>query len=224
MIDQPFEHDDALSNAIQSEPELQEASDLLAELPEPQPVSPELKNTIMAAIAETTQLPPETPVTDLASRRRFRPARIMMAAAACLVIASVGGGITALWQRSGNNENTISAQEAGHQEMHAIMAAPDLRSAKIKAEGASLSIVVADSMGKGGAMVDGQPEVKPGMGAQVWAVEPSGTMHSAGVIGPEPHDGVWMPLPGNTERVMVTMEPVAGSGHPTGPVLAETSF
>ena len=176
---------------------------------------------MLAAIAET----PQDNVTSIASRRRPTP-RFLTIAAACLAIASVGIGATVLWsgskEESGGNGASISAEQAGTREMHAIMDASDVRSADMDAKGANLSIVVSDSMGKGGAMVDGQPVVDAGMGAQVWAVGQDGTMRSAGVIGPEPHSDVWMPLPANIEKVMVTEEPMAGSHQPTGRVLAET--
>ena len=204
--------DDAFTDAIRTEPELQAAGDALADLPSPAPVSPALKNSVLAAVAET----PQDNVTSIASRRRPTP-RFLTIAAACLAIASVGIGATVLW--SGSKEESGGT---GTREMHAIMGASDVRSADMDAKGANLSIVVSDSMGKGGAMVDGQPVVDAGMGAQVWAVGQDGTMRSAGVIGPEPHSDVWMPLPANIEKVMVTEEPMAGSHQPTGRVLAET--
>lgn len=213
--------DDAFTDAIRTEPELQAAGDALADLPSPAPISPALKNSVLAAIAET----PQDNVTTIASRRRPTP-RLLTIAAACLAIASVGIGTTVLWsgskEESGGSRASISAEQAGTREMHAIMGASDVRSADMDAKGANLSIVVSDSMGKGGAMVDGQPVVDAGMGAQVWAVGQDGTMRSAGVIGPEPHSDVWMPLPANIEKVMVTEEPMAGSHQPTGRILAET--
>ena len=45
--------DDAFTDAIRTEPELQAAGDALADLPSPAPVSPALKNSVLAAIAET---------------------------------------------------------------------------------------------------------------------------------------------------------------------------
>ena len=139
-------------------------------------------------------------------------------------VASAGAAVSAASACAGQEGNgaSISAEQAGTREMHAIMGASDVRSADMDAKGANLSIVVSDSMGKGGAMVDGQPVVDAGMGAQVWAIGQDGTMRSAGVIGPEPHSDVWMPLPANIEKVMVTEEPMAGSHQPTGRVLAET--
>ena len=76
-------------------------------------------------------------------------------------------------------------------------------------------------MGKSGAMVDGQPALADGMGAQVWAVASNGEVTSAGVIGQDPHDDVWMPFDGDATKVMITEEPMGGSAKPTGRMLAE---
>ncbi|MDK8510478.1 anti-sigma factor [Corynebacterium bovis] len=112
----------------------------------------------------------------------------------------------------------------GPEEMHAIMGATDARSAELDASGAELDVVVSGAMGKGGAMVDGRPALDDGMGAQVWSVGSDGRARSAGVIDQAPHDGVWMPLPGDTVQVVLTVEPAAGSPAPTGPVLARATL
>ncbi|MDK7134627.1 hypothetical protein QP413_03530 [Corynebacterium sp. UMB4614] len=49
-------------------------------------------------------------------------------------------------------------------------------------------------------------------------------MESAGVIGQEPHDDVWMPLPGGTASALVTEEVAAGAAQPTGAVLANVTL
>ncbi|MEL4151756.1 anti-sigma factor [Corynebacterium bovis] len=108
--------------------------------------------------------------------------------------------------------------------MHAIMGATDARSVELDASGAELDVVVSGAMGKGGAMVDGRPALDDGMGAQVWSVGSDGRARSAGVIDQAPHDGVWMPLPGDTVQVVLTVEPAAGSPAPTGPVLARATL
>lgn len=59
------------------------------------------------------------------------------------------------------------------------------------------------------------------MGAQVWSIDKAGTARSAGVIGQDPHENVWMPLPADTMTVRVTEESMAGSEQPSGTVLAE---
>lgn len=116
-----------------------------------------------------------------------------------------------------------SAQEAadGHEQMHEIMSANDMVRGTTSAEGARLEIVSSTEMGKAGAMVDGQPELADGMGAQVWSVDKNGVVRSAGVIGQDPHDGVWMPFDAATSKVMVTEEPADGSELPSGRMLAE---
>ena len=70
-------------------------------------------------------------------------------------------------------------------------------------------------------MVQGTPEVKKGMGIQVWSVTQAGRIHSAGVIAPEEHKDVWMPFESATAKVILTEEPVAGSTKPTGTILGE---
>ena len=109
----------------------------------------------------------------------------------------------------------------GHEQMHEIMSANDMVKGATTAEGARLEIVSSTEMDKAGAMVDGQPELADGMGAQVWSVDKNGVVRSAGVIGQDPHDGVWMPFDAATSKVMVTEEPADGSESPRGRMLAE---
>jgi len=179
---------------------------------------PELKRSIMERIDAAEQ------VTDLDTareRRRNSPGRKLAAAAAAVVLL-VGGGVTVTQFTEEDSSESYSAQ--GVDEMHAVMDADDARQGQADAMGASLDIVISSDMGKGGAMVNGQPALDDGMGAQVWAVMDDGTMESAGVIGQEPHDDVWMPLPGGTASVLVTEEVAAGSAQPTGAVLANVEL
>ncbi|WP_342318988.1 anti-sigma factor [Corynebacterium mayonis] len=182
------------------------------------PIAPpdELKLSIMSAIATTPQ------VSSLAAHRRANRSTRFFAAAAASFVLLTGIGSVAFFSSRAPEPDSVTA--AGIDEMHAIMDASDLRQGTADAMGASLDIVVSSGMGKGGAMVDGQPALGNGMGAQVWAVMSDGAMMSAGVIGQEPHDSVWMPLPGDTVSVMVTEEPANGMPQPTGPVLAVVDF
>ncbi|AKE41937.1 anti-sigma factor [Corynebacterium kutscheri] len=195
-----------------------DVEDLLAQAPAPITPSAQLRDNILDAIAATSQEEPEAtyepldntpaePIADviqLPARHKFM--RGFLAAAASVAI--IAGGFT-LWP-----------QADPHAEMHSILAASDVRQANTDAMGASLNIVVSSSMNEGGALVDGAPKLNEGMGAQVWAVMEDGSTKSAGVIGPEDHDGVWMPLPGETSKVMITEEPLKGSTEPKGTVLA----
>lgn len=148
-----------------------------------------------------------------------------LAAAALLVVVTV---LTPVLDNAtdGAGEGTIVAEDAdstaaGHEQMHEIMSAADLVSGATSAEGAHLHIVSSTEMGKAGAMVDGQPDLADGMGAQVWSVDKNGVVRSAGVIGQDPHEDVWMPFDAATHKVMVTEEPAAGSTSPSGRMLAE---
>ena len=177
---------------------------------------PELKRSIMERIDATDQ------VTDLDTARKNRSGRRLTAAAAAAVVLIAGGGFAVTQFTADESRESVTAQ--GVDEMHAVMEADDARQGQADAMGASLDIVISSDMGKGGAMVNGQPALDDGMGAQVWAVMDDGAMESAGVIGQEPHDDVWMPLPGGTASVLVTEEVAAGAAQPTGAVLANVTL
>nr|VDG62867.1 Uncharacterized protein conserved in bacteria [Streptococcus thermophilus] len=177
---------------------------------------PELKRSIMERI-DATDL-----VTDFDTARKNRSGRRLTTAAAAAVVLIAGGAFAVTQFTVDESRESVTAQ--GVDEMHAIMEAADARQAQADAMGASLDIVISSGMGKGGAMVNGQPALDDGMGAQVWAVMDDGAVESAGVIGQEPHDDVWMPLPGGTASVLVTEEVAAGAAQPTGAVLANVTL
>ena len=177
---------------------------------------PELKRSIMERIDATDQ------VADFDTARKNRSGRRLATAAAAAVVLIAGGGFAVTQFTVDESRESVTAQ--GVDEMHAIMEADDARQGQADAMGASLDIVISSDMGKGGAMVNGQPALDDGMGAQVWAVMDDGAMESAGVIGQEPHDDVWMPLPGGTASVLVTEEVAVGAAQPTGAVLANVTF
>lgn len=189
-----------------------EFDDFLDSLPEIDP-PPEMKDKVFSSLdaeAEVVELP----------RRRWR-AFVAVPAAAAVLIAGVVLWIPHQGGEGAGEDNTVVAESPGKESMHHIMEADDLIQGKADASGARLDIVSSASMGKSGAMVDGQPELKEGMGAQVWAISEDKTMTSAGVSGQDPHDGVWMPFESNAVKVMVTEEPAAGSAEPTGRTLVE---
>ncbi|CAB0582408.1 anti-sigma factor [Corynebacterium diphtheriae] len=181
--------------------------DALNVSPAPLTPPPALKLSVMDAIAAT----PQEQLATVTPLRRRRPGLVFASMAASVVL--LAGAVTAVYQ-------PWQAADP-HAQMDSILAASDVRQAGTSAMGATLDIVVSQSMNSGGAMVDGAPAVGHGMGAQVWAVKTDGSMESAGVIGPEEHTDVWMPLPGDTHKVMITEEPMAGSTSPRGKVLAE---
>lgn len=177
----------------------------------------DLKHSVFAAIdAGEHTSPIAQPIAEVVELPRRRT-RGFFAAAAAAVLLMVGViGVVQL-----RPQEDARIQAAGVEQMHAIMAADDLLTGNADASGATLDIVSSKEMGKSGAMVDGQPALADGMGAQVWAVASNGEVTSAGVIGQDPHDDVWMPFDGDATKVMITEEPMGGSAKPTGRMLAE---
>lgn len=191
--------------------------DFLDCLPEVEPPA-RMKDAVFADIdaagvddAEVVELP----------RRRWKAFVAVPAAAAVLVVGVVAAPQLLQSSSSDTTDSArVEAESPGEKSMHEIMGADDLMQGNADASGAQLDIVSSASMAQSGAMVDGQPHLADGMGAQVWAVSADGDMASAGVIGQDPHDGVWMPFDGAAVKVMVTEEPVGGSAQPTGRTLA----
>ena len=149
-------------------------------------------------------------------RFRLSKQRIMFIAAAAAVVALLAGSGFLL-------PKLLSAPSTGptNQAMSEIMQSADAQSITMSSSGVQLHLVSSTTMNKAGAMVQGTPEVKKGMGIQVWSVNQAGRINSAGVITPEEHKDVWMPFESATSKVFLTEEPVAGSDKPTGKILEE---
>ena len=147
---------------------------------------------------------------------RLSKQRIMFIAAAAAVVALLAGSGFLL-------PKLLSAPSTGptNQAMSEIMQSADAQSITMSSSGVRLHLVSSTTMNKAGAMVQGTPEVKKGMGIQVWSVTQAGRINSAGVITPEEHKDVWMPFESATAKVILTEEPVAGSAKPTGTILGE---
>lgn len=156
-------------------------------------------------------------VIDLGNWRfRLSKQRIMFIAAAAAVVALLAGSGFLL-------PKLIFAPSTGptNQAMSEIMQSADAQSITMSSSGVRLHLVSSTTMNKAGAMVQGTPEVRKGMGIQVWSVNQAGRINSAGVITPEEHKDVWMPFESATSKVFLTEEPVAGSDKPTGKILEE---
>lgn len=147
---------------------------------------------------------------------RLSKQRVMFIAAAAAVVALLAGSGFLL-------PKLLFAPSTGptNQAMSEIMKSEDAQSITMSSSGVRLHLVSSTAMNKAGAMVQGTPEVKKGMGIQVWSVTQAGRIHSAGVIAPEEHKDVWMPFESATAKVILTEEPVAGSAKPTGTILGE---
>lgn len=172
-------------------------------------------------------------VVELGDRRKakadggFQRGWMRMTAVAAALVLVAGVGVVVAWPDGAEQGTVVSAdgaQASGAEQMHEIMKAGDAVTASFTADGARLDVVVSKDMDKGGAMVNGAPVLDKGMGAQVWSIDRAGRARSAGVIGQEPHEDVWMPLPADTTAVKVTVEPMAGAASPSGEVLASVAL
>ncbi|MDO4684994.1 MAG: anti-sigma factor [Corynebacterium sp.] len=207
----------AFDDARADDPNLDGVEDFLIDAAEPIAPPPELRAQILNAITEEPQV---------SSLRRPAPKARMFVAAAASVVALAGIGI---WATNFSDFGFLSPPTShttrlNRHSLDEIMTATDVQSGNGQAMGAQLEIAVSKEMGKGGLMVNGAPKLDDGMGAQVWAVMENGDMKSAGVIDQSPHTDVWMPLPAETTKVMITEEPMSGSASPEGTVLEEVTL
>lgn len=212
----------------------------LAQYATPVEPSAELKESILSQLDDHLQQvsgkPDVAEVVELSDRRKakadggFQRGWMGLTAVAAALVLVAGVGVVVAWPDGADREGqqtVVSAdgnQISGAEQLHEIMEARDAVSATFTADGARLDVVVSEDMDKGGAMVNGAPKLEKGMGAQVWAIDRAGRVRSAGIIGQEPHEDVWMPLPADTMAVKVTVEPMAGAQTPSGEVLASVEL
>lgn len=210
-----------------SDAEIDQLFTALAESTTPITPQAETKNAIFSAIENVEQVAPEPTATttasvvELSSYAKRRNQVFFAVAAVVALVALASMSIPLITSDSTEEKVTIAA---GHESMHEIMDSDDAQTENMAFSGVELEVVSSDAMDKAGAMVQGAPTVKDGMGVQVWSVDESGDMSSAGVIGPEDHKDVWMPFKSATTKVILTEEPLAGSTKPTGTVLGEMTF
>ena len=157
-------------------------------------------------------------------RRRLRHRLPYLAAAACLVVAAVAGGLAVNAQQEADQQRARSTRaEARASELSALMSAPDatFRSAHLKGGGTG-TVVASERQGRTAFVYHGLPALSgfPGLPALVQPRRLDGVRRS----GPD--------RPGLRGRVLltgalrgadgvgVTAEPQGGSREPTSPPLA----
>ncbi|MFI0411688.1 anti-sigma factor domain-containing protein [Actinomadura sp. 3N508] len=168
-----------------------------------------LRGRVMAEIARTRQSPPP-----LARRLPSARARGLsrLAAAACLVLALTGGGVTWHLHRSADQALTLNRQ------VTAVMTAPDAHTSTARVQGAgAVTVVSSRSLGKAVVTTARLAPLPPARAYQMWWLGPAaprsaGTLDPAGTPRPVVADGL-----GDARRFGVTIEPAGGSSRPTGP-------
>ncbi|AZS75934.1 anti-sigma factor [Streptomyces lydicus] len=185
-----------------------------------------LRTRVMAALPEVRQLPPRgrhATATVVPLRRGLRHRLPYLAAAACLVVAAIAGGlaVTARNEADQQRDRTARAEQQAAA-VSALMAAPDatFHTTALKG-GGSGTVVASKRRGQTAFLYHGLPKLSGQRVYELWysrngAMEPAGlveTGSSSGAMlltgGPEGADGVG-----------VTAEPAGGSSRPTTPPLA----
>ncbi|MFE5501293.1 anti-sigma factor domain-containing protein [Amycolatopsis japonica] len=170
----------------------------------------ELRARVRREIASTRQLPPVVPLGDDPPRdRRSRTLRIVAAVAATVAVFAGGitVGVAAFHQRSG----PVQIAEP--------VTAPDMVTVRAAGTGGGTATVNFSRL-RGEAVITAQglPPLADDRAYQFWLSGPGGTQ-SAGLL----HSGagsIAALLPADIDHVGVTVEPAAGSTHPTTPPVA----
>jgi anti-sigma-K factor RskA len=183
-----------------------------------------LKERVLAAVAVTPQLPPQTapaprrpPLTVATRSSRIYP-RLMTAIAAGAVAAAVVLGAL-LTATQGQLDNTQAREQA----IAAVLAAPDARVASAPAVGGgTATVVVSRTVGKIIVTTSGLRALPAAKVYELWLLGPSGA-RPAGLL-PQPSAGKTAPVLASGlqagDKVGVTVEPSGGTSRlTTTPIL-----
>lgn len=199
---------------------LREAASLIAETTTTEPPA-ELRDRVLAGIANVRPLPPEVPVVDLATRthRPRRRTSLLVAAAAAVVLIGAGAVV---WQQPWSDQSSEQQLTAGEQ----VLRAADAKSTSMDFPGgATATITHSDSLHEAVIVTKDMPPPPAGMVYQVWLNQPDEGMVSAGVM-PQQSDQTWL-LTGDAATATaagITVEPAGGSPEPTSEPIALFDF
>jgi len=196
---------------------LREAASTLAETVATQPPAA-LRDRVLAGIATTRPLPPETPApARLESRRPRRRVNLLVAAAAAVL--AVGGGAV-LWQQPW--QDTTQGPSA----VELVLQADDARSTSLDFEGgAKATLVHSDSVGRAVLVTEKMPPPPAGKVYQLWLDQPGKGMVSAGLMPVREDQRVLLSGDAATATAAgITVEPEGGSPAPTSDPIALFDF
>lgn len=211
---------------------------------------PELKNSIMAAIRTTPQLPADAVIQDLASARRRReagsgrsgrpaagaardsgrtvPTRWLGAAAAVFLItsASLGGWAVGLQNEKNEAQARLAAAEEQQTAVLQLFAAPDSRVRPVEMpDGSVVTIAHSTAADRAAVITHNLPPLPEGQTYELWYVTASNEMTPAGFIPAGSAGTTWTLMQGDLSghtHVGITVEPAGGSPQPTSdPIMVE---
>lgn len=191
--------------------------------------APEMKDRVLARIANVRQLPPEVaePRSDRERdrERARRGARRRLGAlpkfalAACIAAALVSGTLAVRWYEEAERaEQAAAAAGLREQRLSALLGAPDAVSASTPVNGGGNGmVVVSHARDEAAFFAGGLPALPDSRVYQLW-FDDGGTMRSAGLL-PKARDrnGAVLVVPDvrAASGVGLTVEPAGGSAQPT---------
>ncbi|GIF05486.1 anti-sigma factor [Actinoplanes siamensis] len=176
---------------------------------------PRLRDAVLAEMAETRQLPPETVRTPRLRRSR----RFLLTAAAAVVVAAAGAG-TAVHviddQRVRDQEVAARAASDREAQVRAILAAPDvvLRGQELR-DGGRVTVAYSRARDTGVVLLAAGAPARSGQVYQLWTVR-SEVPVSEGVLAAGEYSAVRIVRGMSSASVVgVSVEPPGGSARPT---------
>ncbi|WP_406195084.1 anti-sigma factor [Streptomyces sp. NBC_01017] len=181
---------------------------------------PRLKERVLAEVARTPQLPPKPPGPGGRRIRRSTPPLLHLALAASLAAAAALGGLAA-WQ---HQEAQEARQEARSQaaDLGRLFAAPDTTFVKKDLDyGGSGTVAISRDLNEAVYFCQDLAPLPADKTYQMWYVDPGDAVRSAGLLAAKAGlQSASLPPPGAAAALAVTVEPSAGSSHPTSDPVA----
>lgn len=206
------EHLDACPACRQEVRELQKAAADMGAAESLTP-PPHLRERVLAEADRTPQLPPLTRGStaapsdgaDVVAMRRPWATRLLVAAAAVLLVAAGAIGLSQLQEEE---QGTLLAQEVVQ-----VFEAEDANTATMEtANGGRISVATSPSRGEMAVDTDELPPLDEDHVYQLWAIQ-GDEISSVGIL--EPEKGAAMEMPAPDTEVAITIEPAGGSVQPT---------
>ncbi|BCK66224.1 hypothetical protein Srufu_001770 [Streptomyces libani subsp. rufus] len=183
-----------------------------------------LRTRVMAALPEVRQLPPRGRHATVAPLRRGMRHRLpYLAAAACLVVAALAGGLAVNFQNEADEQRARTARaEQQAAAVSALMTAPDatFHTTALKG-GGSGTVVASQRKGQTAFLYHGLPALSGQRVYELWYSR-NGAMEPAGLVRTGSSSGAMLLTggPQGADGVGVTAEPPGGSSRPTTAPLA----
>ena len=188
--------------------EVRELQQAAADMGAAQSATPptQLRRRVLTAVEQTPQMPPRGRGNVVELRRNPWSTRLLVAAAAALLVGAVAVGVS---QLGGDEEQqTFLAQEVVQ-----VFEAEDANTATMETEnGGVISVATSPSRGEMAVDTDELPPLDEGQVYQLWAIQ-GDTISPVGVL--ERERGAAMDMPAPDIEVAITIEPEGGSEQPT---------